>query len=137
MTSPTPEPLLVFFDGECGLCHRFVARCARRDAAGALRFAPQGGETWRARCGDVRPPTGTVVVVRPDGERIDRSDAVLAVLRALGPGSAREAALLAAFPRPLRDLGYRALAAVRRFLARRPDGPCPLMPKELRGRFLP
>jgi predicted DCC family thiol-disulfide oxidoreductase YuxK len=137
VSTPVPEPLLVFFDGECGLCHRFVARTARRDAAGAVRFAPIGRETWRARCGDAPAPPDTVVVLQPDGVRLIRSEAVLAVLRALGPAGAREAALLALFPRPLRDFGYRLVSAVRRRVFRRPDGPCPLMPPELRGRFLP
>ncbi len=127
---------LVFYDGECGLCHRFVERTIVRDRAGLFRFAPLKGETFRARVGG-EPPRGTIVVLTPDGRRFVRSDAVVEILNGLGGSDARRAVWLARVPRILRDFGYRAVASVRRFLAPRPDGPCPLLPPELRGRFLP
>ncbi len=134
---PTPRAVwFVFYDGDCGLCHRFVARTIARDRAGLFRFAPLKGETFRARISG-EPPRGTVVVLSPDGRRFVRSDAVVEILKGLGGSDARQAVWLARVPRILRDVGYRALASVRRFLAPQPDGQCPLLPPELRGRFLP
>jgi predicted DCC family thiol-disulfide oxidoreductase YuxK len=136
MSMSPATPWLVFYDGECGLCQRFVRRTVERDRVALFRFAPLKGDTFRTRVGG-EPPSGTVVVLAPDGRRFVRSDAVVEILKGLGGKDARRAVWLARVPRVLRDVGYRAVAAVRRFLAPRPDGPCPLLPPELRGRFLP
>ena len=90
----------VTFDGECARCRGWARWIEERDPAGArFRLDPGGG-------GD------TVVVETEDGRRLVRTDAVIHVLRALG--RRRTAALLALVPRPLRDLGYRAFARLRR-----------------------
>ena len=39
----------IFYDGDCGLCHRAVRVVLAADPEGrAFRFAPLGGETFRA-----------------------------------------------------------------------------------------
>jgi hypothetical protein len=38
---------IVFFDGECGLCHAFVKFVVRHDPAAQFLFAPLRGETFR------------------------------------------------------------------------------------------
>ena len=40
---------IVFFDGVCGLCNRFVDRLLTDDARGMLRFAPLQGATAAQR----------------------------------------------------------------------------------------
>jgi predicted DCC family thiol-disulfide oxidoreductase YuxK len=117
-----PMPLLVLYDGACGLCTGAAAWLARRDRHGALLFAPLGsaeGAPYRTAAftsGDTVRPDTLVVVERAGGREVVRvrADAVASALRALGlPWSLAGLALRAA-PRPLADAAYRAVARRRR-----------------------
>lgn len=131
---------LVFYDGTCGLCHGWVRFLLRRDRDGRrFRYAPLQGETWVARVPAERQRElpDSVVVHTAGGDLLVESRGVLHLLRRLGGGWKVVAGLLWVVPPPLRDLGYRAIAAVRYRLFRRPQELCPIVPAELRGRFLP
>jgi predicted DCC family thiol-disulfide oxidoreductase YuxK len=128
----------VYYDGECGFCHGWVRGVLRREPPGGLfRFAPLQGPTFASRVPPERRAgmASTFVVETGDGRLLVRTDAVIHVLRRLG--RRRSAALLAILPRPVRDLGYRAVARVRRALAPRPRGSCPVADPETRARFDP
>ena len=133
------EPELLFYDGSCGFCHRSVRFVAPRDTAAHFRFAPLGGETFRA----LVPPEArgglpdSVVVRRGDGELLVRSDAVLHILGRLGGGWRALGALVRLVPRALRDAGYDWLARNRARWFARPDEACPILPAHLRARFAP
>lgn len=135
-TQPAGDPPVVFYDGECGLCDGFVQWLLRRDPRGRLRYAPLQGETAHRILG---PPEGdaggwTVVLLR-DGRRLERSDAVLAILAELGaPWS--WLAPLRIVPRGLRDAVYRFVAARRyRWFGKRDA--CRMPRPEEAARFLP
>ena len=128
----------IYYDGDCGFCHDRVRWILRRDPAGTLfRFAPLEGPTFESRVPADRRAAmaGTLVVETDDGRYLLRSDAVVHILRRLG--RSRGAAALATLPRFLRDLGYRAVASVRRILAARPREACPVLDPDLRARFDP
>ena len=139
-TADESSPELLFYDGDCGVCHwavRFVAtrdrdgRCFRFAPLGGPTFAEQVGEKERARLGD------TLLVLTRDGEVLHRSTGMIHILRRLGGFWRLLGSLSAIVPRPLRDWAYDRFAAVRHRLVRRPEGACPLLPPELRGRFEP
>lgn len=126
----------VYYDSACGLCHRTVRFAVTRDRRARLRFAPVGGATWDALAAAEREALpDSVVVATPDGRLFARSRAVVQLLWVLGGGWRWLGALLWLVPWPVRDLGYRAVAAVRRRLFRPPEGACPLVPAHLRERF--
>jgi len=128
----------LYFDGDCGFCHGWVRWIARREPQGGIfRFAPLGGPTFEARVPPDRRAgmTGTIVVETEDGRFLVRSEAVIHVLRRLG--RRRTAGALALVPRPLRDLGYRFTAFVRRVLGVRPKDACPVADPRLQERFNP
>jgi predicted DCC family thiol-disulfide oxidoreductase YuxK len=128
---------LVFYDGACGLCHSTVLFLLKRDADGSrFRFSPLQGETFAARISRVDLPD-SVIVLTAEGEVLIRSAGVVHLLRRLGGGWALVGVLLRLIPRLLRDWGYDRVAAMRRFLFRKPEGACPLVPARLRPRFLP
>ena len=116
---------ILFYDGTCGLCHGAVLFVLKRDKAGRFRFAPLQGETLAELTPeDVRVALPDSLVLRePDGRLFTRSSAV--------------GALLWIIPRPLRNLGYDLVAKVRHRFFKEPEGACPLVPLELRSRFLP
>ncbi|MCP5058483.1 MAG: DUF393 domain-containing protein [bacterium] len=141
--SPTPETEtlpIVFYDGACGLCHHTVRYLIREDPEGErFRFAPLGGETFRRLLDpalrDDLPDS--VVVLAPDGKVHTRTDATLALLTRLGGRHLGRARALRAVPRPLRDLAYVTVAALRHRVWARPDDVCPVVSPELRARFDP
>jgi len=130
---------LVFYDGGCGLCHRAVKFFVRRDRDGSrFRFAPLGGATFAAEIDEAvaRTLPDSIVVVTSAGDVIVRSTAALHLLRRLGSGWRVMAGIISVLPRFLRDAAYDVIASVRLRLFARPTDACPVLPPELRGRFL-
>lgn len=134
---------MLCFDGECGLCQRVVRLLLRLDRAGRLRFAPLQGPSAQAYLRAHGLPTEDFdsIVFVPDwsqrgrGEHRLRSDGVVAALAACGGLGAELAAVVAFWPAPWRDAGYRAVARwrVRLFGPWRPQ---PLERPEWAERFL-
>lgn len=137
MTAEAAPPERIFYDGDCGVCHRAVRFVVRRDPGARFRFAPLEGEVF-ART--VPPAVGrdlpdSLVVATADGELLWRSRAVAHILRRLGPGWRLLGRLLAFLPEAVSDWFYDRFAGQRRRLAAAPTGACPLLPPELRKRF--
>lgn len=134
--APTDGKDVIFYDGHCGLCHRTVKWVLREDAGGdRFLFAPLQGEFIKQV---IAPPQrealpDSIIVRTADGQVLTRSSAIVHILDRLGHRV--RATLLWLIPRPLRNLGYNAVAAVRHRLFARPNDACPLMPPELRARF--
>lgn len=118
------EPGTVFYDGQCAFCHGFVRFVLSEEPAGVtFRFAPLA--------------TGETIVVRTgDGQWLTRSDAVLHILGRLGGAWRLLGGAAGLVPRPLRDAAYMGFASVRRRLFARPKQACPILPPNLRARFL-
>lgn len=130
----TPERI-VFFDGVCGLCNRFVDHLLRIDRKHVLRFAPLQGTTAQ----ELLPPgladaLESVVYLR-DGEVIKDSGAGLLILIELGGWRKLHRGWFI-FPRAVRDAVYRWLARHRyRWFGKRDA--CRVPSGEEVERFLP
>jgi len=131
------EPERLFYDGNCGLCHRWVRFVLAEDRVGVFILSPLQSQTFeqvvpaeqRAQLPD------SIVIQRLDGRLLVRSAAVLHILDQLG-GVWRIASWFGrVLPRPVADGGYRLVASVRNRLFKRPSEVCPLMPPDLRQRF--
>jgi predicted DCC family thiol-disulfide oxidoreductase YuxK len=133
------EPEVLFYDGGCGLCHRTVRFVLAADRGERFRFAPLQGSTFRERIPEPERAglPDSIVLRSPDGRLLVRSDAVLYVMQRLGGLWAPLARLGRLVPRSIRDAAYDFVARVRLRLFARPDDYCPLVPRELRARFLP
>ncbi len=133
-------PLELYYDGECGLCHRAVRMTLAEDPTGVtFRYAPLQGPTFAARVeASTRKGLPDSLVVRaPDGRLLLRSDAVGHILQALGGAWRVLGHLLLLLPRWLRDGAYGAIASLRKRIFRKPAGSCPVLPPHLRSRFDP
>lgn len=104
---------IVFFDGVCGLCNSFVDFAMPRDRRKALRFAPLQGETAQSIFGECTDASLDTVVLHDGKTRYIRSAAVVRVLWQLGGVWMIWGSLLWLIPLPLRDFGYRLVAANR------------------------
>lgn len=132
------DPEYIFYDGECGLCHRWVKRVlAAGPRAEHFVFAPLQGDFIGTRLSDDERQAlpDSIVVQTEDGRVLTRSTAVLHVMRRLGGAAGVVARIGRLVPRPIRDLGYAGVARIRHHLFARPDEACPLMPPAMRARF--
>lgn len=115
---------IVFFDGDCGLCDRFVRCLFHADGDGTLFwFAPLGGEYFNSTVGerDRAHLPESLVILTHYAELITQSDAVRYTLGQLPGAWLLPYLALSATPRPLRDIGYPLVAASRRRLGPRRD----------------
>lgn len=115
LNGPGPPPrAIVFFDGVCGLCNATVDFWMRRDRNGRLAFAPLQGVTAAGYLApSAREDLQSMVLRTESGKTFVRSAAAVRILWRLGGIWSVLAALLWLVPLPLRDLGYRLVAASR------------------------
>lgn len=127
---------VIFFDGVCGLCNRWVDFVLTRDRNKRFRFAPLQGETardWLQLAPD--QPLNSVVLVDASGQH-RKSDAIWRMLRDVGGIWTLPAWLLRLIPRPVRNWGYDVVARNRyRWFGRKES--CRLPKPDERERFLP
>ena len=140
-TAPDPngqdlEHPIIFFDGVCGMCNRFVDMALRVDGRGVFRFAPLQGETAKKLLPLLLqdPQEWSMVYVDERGIH-DQSDASLEVYRRLG-GLWWLLSLARFVPPAIRHRLYRVIARNRyRWFGRRET--CRLPRPHERERFLP
>ena len=84
----TIEPMLVFFDGDCAMCHRSIRFLLRRSRVESFRFVPLQSLANTEWENAIRTQLGhdlqASIVVWCNGEFLNRSRAVLAISVALG-----------------------------------------------------
>jgi predicted DCC family thiol-disulfide oxidoreductase YuxK len=134
------EPEWIFYDGNCGFCHRWVRLVLKIDKEGtAFRFSPRTGETFAALIpADTRTTLPPSIVVLTGNKRVlTRSAAVLHILNQLGGVWGAIGLAGSLVPVALRDLFYRVIARVRHRVFPAPAGLCPVVAPELRSRFAP
>ncbi len=138
MLNARTETGIVFYDGECALCNRWVRFLVKRDRGRTLKFAPLQGETATQRH-DLPKNISTVVFVRqpdtPHEEIFLRSEAALRLLDHVG-SAWRIVSWLRVVPRSWRDAVYNAIAC-RRYRWFGKSDSCERPPAEWRAQFLP
>ncbi len=111
-------PMLLFFDGECAFCNRWVARVKDADLQRHIRYGTKQGLTFQ-QVAQVHPEVANVESVvlvsrRPDGgeDFLVRSAAIRKVIAGL-PKFRFFQVVLDIFPSFLSDLGYRIFSRMR------------------------
>ena len=135
----TIEPMLVFFDGDCAMCHRSIRFLLRRSRAESFRFVPLQSLANTEWENAIRTQLGhdlqTSIVLWRNGEFLNRSRAILAISVALGfPWNM--AAPLRLFPSALLDFGYALFARTRRTAGNSFEQFCQAMPTNQRHLLL-
>jgi predicted DCC family thiol-disulfide oxidoreductase YuxK len=136
MSDKVTQKPVVIFDGTCGFCSRLVVFALTHDARGELVFtsntSPYGVRllnTWKL--GELSRDT---LIVIAEGRAFIRSDAAVYIAQHLrAPYS--YGSLLRYIPLPVRDFGYKVVAAVRHRLTRNEDA-CALLPPEQQARII-
>jgi len=131
-----PSQPVVLFDGVCGFCNRFVTLALKNDSSGELLFAPNRsryGQELCQRLSLAKESERTIIVVVDDRVLL-RSDAVIFISKHLRKPYSY-LGLISVFPRFIRDLGYRAVASIRRLVPVNHLA-CEVLPPESRRRIL-
>lgn len=110
-------PLIVLFDGQCGLCERSVGWLIRRDRHGALLLAANDRTTARI-AGEPAGGEASGIVVLDGSRRLVGAPALARALRALGGIWAAAGWTLDTLPRPISDALYRCIAGRRQAISR-------------------
>lgn len=135
MTPAADSNPILFFDGVCGLCNRFVDFVLKYDSRGRVLFAPLQG----TKAAETLPEgivRGLDTVVLLDGDQCHiRSSAVVRIFWNLGGSWSVLGTLLWLIPKPLRDLVYKAVARSRYRLFGQKET-CRLPTPDERARFL-
>jgi predicted DCC family thiol-disulfide oxidoreductase YuxK len=135
-----PAPETLFYDGTCGLCHAAVRFFIAEDSKGShLRFGTLQGRSFQRVVGPKKRLAlpDSLVLWTEDREVLTRSRGVRHALASIGGYWRALAAIAGLVPARAADALYDAVARVRHRLFRRPAEACPLLPPDLRGRFLP
>jgi predicted DCC family thiol-disulfide oxidoreductase YuxK len=135
--SPTASgETIVLFDGVCNLCAGVVKFLVPKDPTGRLRFASLQSLAGQHLLTSFNvSPTDDSVVAIVDGHAYIRSDAAMAIARAVGGQYRLAAAVARLIPRPIRDIVYRYVASHRyRWFGQKDE--CWLPTPALRARFL-
>ncbi|MBI3737348.1 DUF393 domain-containing protein [Candidatus Sumerlaeota bacterium] len=129
------ERPIIFFDGVCGLCNRFVDFVIRRDNKQIFKFAPLQGETARQLPPvSVKPDEWSMILLDEHGTHLG-AEAAIEILRRLG-GVWKAATIARFMPFSVRNWGYRLIARNRyRWFGRREVCRIPSPPET--ERFLP
>jgi len=129
---------VVLFDGVCALCNGSVRFILAHERDSELRFAPLQSEAGKDLLGpdaDRSEALDSIVLVTAEGERLVRSDAVIAICRHLRRPWRWGGALLSILPLGLRDWLYRFIAKRRYKWFGKLDS-CQVSSAEAEARFL-
>jgi len=112
------HPLLLFYDGECSFCNRWVNRVKEADHQHRMRYGTKQGRTFQ-QLAQTHPELANVESVvlvqrRSDGGEnfLVRAPAIREVIQGL-PAFSLFAFVLRIVPTPLSNLGYRIFSKLR------------------------
>ena len=128
---------VVFYDGECGLCHAFVRFVLAEDKDGVFNFSPLQSERYAAEVkrANITTVPDSVAILSADSGLLFRTNGVAYVLERLGGVWRILAVLLRLVPRPLRDTVYNGVALIRKKIVAKPSGLCPIVDGSIMRRF--
>lgn len=127
---------IVFFDGDCALCHGFVRFLMAEDRAHVLQFAPLNGATCARDVGARHDLPVSMIVCTGRGRLLVEDSALLHLLAGLGGLWRLIGGLLCVVPHPCRRLLYRAIGDRRIEWFGRPRETCPILPDAAKFRLL-
>ena len=129
------EKPIIFFDGVCGLCNKFVDFVLSNDTKNSFLFSPLQGETFRQLTQYLPNNFPDSVVLYENGKFYFKSKAALEILKGLG-GTYQFFVIGYLVPNFLRNIIYDWVASNRyKWFGKRES--CRLPTPEEKAKFLP
>ncbi|MDN3505941.1 MAG: DCC1-like thiol-disulfide oxidoreductase family protein [Simkaniaceae bacterium] len=131
--------IVVFYDGDCGLCHSFVKFTIVRMIRNApFLFAPQNGGLFKALCpyfSEANNPESIVVFNGFKNEVTTKTVAIILVLDYLRWPWKVFGTCLRVIPLSITNFFYDCVAKMRSKLSKKVEGACPIVAKEFKKYF--
>lgn len=129
---------IIFYDGNCALCHGWVKFVLYFDTKKVFMFSPLQGETISKEVSEeIRKTLPDSIVVLDDQRTLHlKSDAVIYILSKLNFFLMLLAKIINIIPSKLRDYAYDLIATYRKKILGTKEEICPIVPTELSKRFL-
>jgi predicted DCC family thiol-disulfide oxidoreductase YuxK len=134
--SPSIETL--YYDSNCGLCHRTIRLLLAEDRLVNFNFSPLQGPKFLSMKDNLQLqiiPNSILLIEKP-GSVLTQSSAIIYLLKKLGGLWVLLGWLLWLIPRPLRDFGYQFMGKIIHKLFKAPEQVCPIIGEDLRNRFV-
>ena len=129
-----PNPIIVFYDGQCGLCNRLVNLLLGLDHKKRLKFSPLQGQTAKTKIPKELSEDLNTMAFLKNGKLYTKSDAALEILKTIG-GVLSLFYICKLIPRFIRDAVYDFISKNRiRWFGRFES--CRVPTKEERDQFL-
>jgi predicted DCC family thiol-disulfide oxidoreductase YuxK len=127
----------LFYDGNCGLCHRAIRLLLAEDRVNAFVFSPLDSEVFTRELTDEQRKDlpDSMVVRTTNGAILIKSGAWLYILARLGGWYRVLGFAVGLIPRSVSDGAYDFIAARRKKVFGTKKDACPLMPPDFRKRF--
>lgn len=138
MASASEPRDLLFYDGDCGLCHRAVKFVLKHERRDVIDFAPLDSEAFRRRVSESQRASlpDSLLVWTADQRLLVKSAGVLRLGERMGGVWSGLAAIFGMLPAGFLDALYDFIARHRKKVFKKPDGACPMIPPHQRPRFL-
>ena len=135
------QKALLFFDGDCSLCHGFIRFVFKWETTENISFAPLQGDTFKEVSASGYPESlngvDSIIFYDQKAQKFYAfSDGIILTLKSMGGLWHLPAFLLKLIPKPLRDFGYKFVAAVRFRIFGEAKDACRLPTKNERQRML-
>lgn len=130
---------IIFYDGECALCHGFVLFVLKHDKEGVFSFSPLQGDTIKTLLSEnerAKLPDSVVMIEGPGSLKV-RSEAAVGVMKRLQGWPRIAGKVIAIVPLVIRNFFYDVIASIRKKIFGTKSEMCPIVPDEIRARFLP
>ncbi len=128
------ESLWLFYDGECGLCHRYVKLVLSEDKEDCFHFSPLQGNIFKDKHG-ASTKLNTMYLLTENGAWQSRSDAIITIFLKLGGIYGLCGFFLKCIPKVVRDSAYSLNARLRQYYFKKPTTLCPLIPVQHQHKF--
>lgn len=128
----------LFYDGNCGLCHRVIRFLLAEDKEGVFQFSPLQSKEFEQMVDiSIREKLPKSIVLLVEDEKIlTRSKAVIYLLTHLGGMWRILGEILNFVLVIISDASYNFVGNNRYKLFKKPDDVCPIVQEELRNRFV-
>lgn len=129
--------LMIFFDGNCGLCHKFIYFAVSKMKGEPFLFASQESRAFQNISNRFIYPADSIVVFLTKKEQLfSRGEAIRLIFSYLRHPWKVVAYLLYLIPSFLLNFGYTVVAKWRHRFFKRPEASCPIIPLSWQKFFL-
>ena len=119
----------VFYDGTCGLCHRFVLFILSNMEAEIFIFSPQSGSSFKTiQNSELNFGESIAICLENSAKVYYKADAIKIILTYLKYPWNWLGSFLKCFPSPLLNFLYDCVARIRHRFFKKPKEACPIVP---------